>query len=84
MGEGYIPRFSFEISEEQKGRADRLLGSYGYRKAIFPVILDDLLDLIEEFGGAVIGALISESIKAREVLPSLKKAEEVGKRDGNT
>lgn len=77
MNEDYKPRFSFEISEEQKLRADRLLDTYGLRKAIFGRILDDVLDIIEEYGGVAIGVMMKG--KPREIIPSMKGVEEVGK-----
>lgn len=80
MDEDYRPRFSFEITEEQKQRADKLLEQYGLRKAVFGVILDDTLDLIEQYGGIVIGVLMSGKVKPREIIPSMKQAEEIGKR----
>lgn len=80
MNTDYKPRFSFEISEEQKQRADRLLVTYGLRKAIFGQILDDVLDLIEDYGGVAIGVIMSGKCKPRDVIPSMKQAEEVGER----
>jgi hypothetical protein len=80
MTADYKPRFSFEISEEQKQRADRLLETYGLRKAIFGRILDDVLDLIDDYGGVAIGVIMSGATKPRDVIPSMKKAEEVGER----
>jgi len=78
--ENYKPRFSFEVSEEQKQRADKVLSTYGLRKAIFGQILDDVCDLIEEYGGVAIGVIMSGKIKPRDVIPSMKRAEEVGKK----
>ena len=78
--EDYKPRFTFEISEEQKNRANRLISQYGLRKAIFGPVLDDILDLIEEFGGVAIGVMMSGNVKPRDVIPSLKRSEEVGKK----
>lgn len=80
MNTEYRPRFSFEISEEQKRRADTLLETYGLRKAIFGRILDDVLDLIDDFGGVAIGVIMSGQTKPRDIIPSMKQAEEVGKR----
>ena len=77
--EDYKPRFLFEITEEQKVRANRLISQYGLRKAIFGPILDDVLDLIDEYGGLAIGVIMSGKLKPREVLPSMKKADEIGK-----
>jgi len=75
--EDYKPRFLFEITESQKERADRLISQYGLRKAIFGPILDDVLDLIEEYGGVAIGVIISGKLKPREVIPVMHKAEEI-------
>lgn len=75
----YRPRINFEITEEQKQRADKLIGQYGVRKAILQNVLNDILDLIEENGGIAIGLLMSPKIKPREILPSLHKVEEITK-----
>jgi len=79
MSDDYVPRFTFEISEEQKARADRVLATYGLRKAVFSTILDDLLDLIEERGNIVVGILLGEVVKPREILPSMNEAERKSK-----
>lgn len=78
--EDYKPRFIFEITDEQKKRADRLLGQHGLRKAIFSKVLDDVLDLIDEYGGVAIGVMMSNPVKPRDIIPSMKQAEEVGKK----
>jgi len=70
----YVPRFSFEISEELKARADKLLTNYGVRKAIMAPILNDLLDLIQEHGHIVIGAILDEAVKPSDILPSMARA----------
>jgi len=80
MTADYKPRFSFEISEAQKNRADRLLDTYGLRKAIFGTILDDVLDLIEDYGGVAIGIMMSGKAKPRDILPSMREAKEVGEK----
>ena len=72
MHEDYRPRFSFEITEEQKKRADILIGAYGMRKTIFGYILDDVLDLIEEKGPLAIGIMMSGHLKPRQILPIMK------------
>ena len=71
----YKPRFSFEISEEQQLRANNLLSTYGLRKAIFGKLLDDVLDIIETYGGLAIGLMMSEKVKPREILPTMKEVE---------
>jgi hypothetical protein len=75
MSDDYRPRFSFEISEEQKTRADKLISVYGIRKSLFQIILDDVLDMIENHGEIVIGAILGEGAKPRQVIPSMAKTE---------
>ena len=75
----YKPRFSFEITEAQMNRANKLLSQYGLRKAIFGKVLDEVLDLIESHGGIAIGIMMTERIKVKEILPSMKEVTEVTK-----
>jgi len=82
MNDDYKPRFGFEITYEQKERADRILDQYGLRKAIFGIILDDVCDLIEDHGGVAIGILMSGQAKPREILPSMNEVEQVIKKIG--
>lgn len=67
----YKPRFSFEISEEQMLRANKLLSQYGLRKAIFGKILDDVLDSIEVDAGMTTGLLMSESVVMKGIMVAL-------------
>ena len=80
MGQDYKPRFSFEISWEQKNRADKLLATYGLRRALFGNILDDVLDMIDEFGGIAIGVIMSGKVKPRDIIPLMKQAEKIGEK----
>ena len=75
----YKPRLSFEITEEQQTRANILLNTYGLRRTVFGVILDDLLDLIEEHGQIIVGIILEKSTKPREIIPSLAQAEKRAK-----
>ena len=79
MSDYYKPRFSFEISEELKQRADRALSTYGLRKSVFEIVLEDVVNLIEEHGQVIIGVILGESVKPREILPTLAEAERKGK-----
>ena len=79
MSEEYKPRFSFEITEEQQTRANRLLSTYGLRKSVFSVILDDVLDLIEKHGHIIVSVILDGAAKPREIIPSIAKAERKAK-----
>jgi len=80
MSDDYKPRFSFEITEAQMTRANKLLSQYGLRKAIFGKVLDEVLDLIESHGGIAIGIMMTERIKVKEILPSMREVTEVTKK----
>lgn len=71
MADDYRPRIVFEITTEQQTRVNKLLSTYGLRKSVFSVILDDLLDLIEDHGHIVTGILLDKAAKPREIMPSL-------------
>lgn len=85
MPDERFPRFSFEITPEQQERANRLLDLHGARRAIFSILLDEVLDLIEEHGQIIIGILLqaAKSNRTREIIPSLRKASEVGEKYGS-
>jgi hypothetical protein len=80
--EDYKPRFSFEISSEQKQRADTLLVNYGLRRSLFTIILDDVLNLIQDHGGLAIGIIMSGKCKPRDILPSLQGIESAANKIG--
>lgn len=75
----YKPRFSFEISEEQMLRANKLLAQYGLRKAIFGKILDDVLDAIEVDAGMTTGLLMSEKVVMKGIMVALADRTKVKK-----
>ena len=79
----YKPRFSFEISEEQMLRANKLLTQYGLRKAIFGKILDDVLDAIEVDAGMTTGLLMSEKVVMKGIMTALADRTSVKKGKDN-
>lgn len=83
MPDEYKPRFSFEITEVQKERADNLISVYGIRRSLFGIILDDVLDLIEKNGTIAIGIILDRAARPREILPSLSKVNRLTKGDSN-
>ncbi len=77
LSEDYKPRFSFEISEEQKFRVERLLDAHGVKKALFGIILDDVLDKIELHGDKFIVAMTAQLVKPSDLVQSMKHADEL-------
>ena len=82
MSDEYRPRFSFDITEEQQARCNKLISTHGMRKALLQPILDDLLDLLEEHGDIVAGVIMDKRVKAREVIPVVKRAETKAEKAG--
>ena len=74
MSIDYRPRFSFDITDEQRRRADQLIATHGMRKALFQPILDDVLDLLEEHGQIIAGIIMDRQAKAVDIMPLLSKA----------
>lgn len=70
----YKPRFSFEITEEQKQRIDTLLSAHGVRRAVFSPILDNVLDLIEKHGEKFIVAVQLDLAKPSDLVQPIKEA----------
>ena len=77
---GYKPRLSIEITDEQQQRINKLFGTYGIKRAVISILLDDLLDLIELHGQVVIGIILEGAAKPHKILPTLRSEERrVGK-----
>jgi len=83
MTDDYKPRFSFEITEEQMLRANKLLSQYGLRKAIFGRVLDDVLDAIEVDAGMATGLLMSEKVVMKGIMTALADRTSVKKGKDN-
>ena len=75
MNPDYRPRFSFDLTDEQQTRANKLISTHGMRKALFSPILDDVLDLIEKHGQVIAGLIMDKRVKPKEIIPLLKKVE---------
>ena len=75
-------RFIFEITEEQRRRADKVFSEYGMRRAVMSRLLDEAMDMIEEHGWMFAAVLIDKdttSEEIRKLMPSMKKTEEIMK-----
>ena len=76
------PRFSFEITEEQNHRALRIFSEYGMRRAIMSRILDEVMDMIDQYGYMVVGVILDKDTEVRKIIPTLAKAERMAKKNG--
>jgi hypothetical protein len=79
----YSHRLAIDISDEQKVKLDKHLGIHGLKRAVFLIILDDLLNMIEEHGQLAIGAILAGQCKPREIIPCMCKAERIVNDKGN-
>src|SRR6056297_1838544 len=75
----YRPRLSIEISEEQQQALQSRL-NHGEGKAVFVAIIDDLIDLIDEHGNLVVALIAGKRLRARDVIPSVKEANQLAEK----
>jgi len=78
MSKHYIPKLTIELEEEQYFRLKNHL-DYGELRPLMSAIVDDINDLIDEYGNMIVAVVAGKQVKPREVLPSLNKAERVCK-----
>jgi len=58
----YTPRLSTDVREDQLVALQRLL-PYGSRRALFSVVIDSLIEMLEVDAAKVIGSLVSGRLK---------------------
>lgn len=73
-------KFQIDITEEQRLRALKCFPEYGMRKAVMSRILDEVMDMIDEYGFTVVGVILDSGTPLRSIVPSLAKAEKVVKK----
>lgn len=61
----YRPRLTIEVSEEQLQRLQDLL-PWGVRNKFFSVIIDDVIRILEKFGGFFVAAVMAKDIKMED------------------
>lgn len=66
----YRPRLSIDLTEEQRDALDRILGQYGLQRAVFSVIVDDLIKSVDEHGPKIISGLVARAIKLEDIVRS--------------
>ena len=60
------PRLSIEIDKDQYKKLQDLI-PWGVKNQLFKVIIEDLIKALESNGQYVIGALLSRSLKLRDI-----------------
>jgi len=63
----YRPRLSIDLTEEQRRGLDRIFPYQGLQKAIFSIIIDDLINAVNRHGPNVLSGLITRSIKLQNI-----------------
>jgi len=63
----YRPRLSIDLTDEQREALDRILGQHGLQRAVFSVIVDDLINSVDKHGTRVISALLARAIKLEDI-----------------
>ena len=69
-----MPKFQFDITEEQQERANKVFTEYGMRRAVMSRVLDEVMELIEAHGYNVVAILLDKNVEPKTIIPSLAKA----------
>jgi len=77
----YRPRLSIEITEEQQ-RALQSRLNHGEGKAVFSVLVDEVISLIDDYGDIIIPLIAGRKAKPRDIFPSIKQATTVADKVG--
>lgn len=67
MPSEYRPRLSIDITYEQREELDRILAHHGLQKAVFSIIIDDLINAVNKNGYAVIAGILSRSLTLGDI-----------------
>lgn len=63
----YTPRLSVAITEHQRNELDRILSQHGLQRAVFSIIIDDLIEAVNNQGQDVIAGLVARSLKLNDI-----------------
>lgn len=63
----YRPRLSIDLTDEQREALDRILSVHGLQRAVFSVLVDDLIESVDKHGYDVISGLLSRAIKLNDI-----------------
>lgn len=72
MPSEYRPRLSIDLTPEQRRDLDRILGQHGLQKAVFSILVDDLINAVNTHGHHVISGLISRAIGFTDIVKEPK------------
>lgn len=72
MPDGYRPRLTIEITDEQYRKLSSIL-PWGTQRALFSSIINDIIDIAEQGRGTqLVEAIVAGLLKPSEVLKTLK------------
>lgn len=63
----YRPRIIMEVTQEQMDRVSNLL-PWGIRGKILMAVIDQVLDLVEHYGLAIVGAILAGDLSFIDVI----------------
>lgn len=63
----YVPRLSVAITERQREELNRILSQHGLQRAVFNVIIDDLIEAVNKHGQQVVAGLVARSLKLEDI-----------------
>lgn len=76
LSDEYRPRLSIVLTEKQRKRLSKAL-PWGAGRILFSAIVDDVIDLLEQFGMAAAGLIVSKRATLLELLVMKEQKVEV-------
>ena len=70
------PRLNLDITEEQYHKLQKIF-PWGVKQEFFRLVLDDIIDLVERKGERAIAAVLTKSVRFKEISKTLKELVEV-------
>ncbi|WBK39744.1 hypothetical protein [Desulfofustis phage LS06-2018-MD01] len=72
MTRASTPRLSVVLTEEQFNALQKINLPWGWQRAIFSSIVDDIISIHDKHGIDAIALIVANKVKPREVLSTLK------------
>lgn len=80
MNTSHRPRLSIDISEEQQQRLLSMNLPWGWQRALFSKIIDNIIEIHDKYGSNAIACIVAGQVKPAEVMGTIGEAESLGEK----
>jgi len=79
----YRPKLSVLLTDEQRQKLNKLL-PWGSGTLLFSAIVDELIEILEEYGHAAIGLIVSKKVRILDFIKLKESERENGSKQSKT